>query len=245
MMKVQPLTKPKLGKFTKYIKFLSTFYIVPLTLDANKSTIKFSFFSFKSFVNVLLISTPFIFLLLWNGLFSHEEFIKVWDGYFKAYESGDVFVMIFFPGNQFTPLGVLTFAFALSKSVAKLPDVVFDVNSKMPHNMKTLILVRGVEVLGFLMVAAGNYYAVGPFTSLSAWENFVNISLTIFIPASLMAVMFIILSQIYFGLLENVELRLRSVPRVGVQAWVRGNVDLFKRYQETSNITVFAFVAYR
>ena len=50
----------ELGSVAKFIKAGTRFYILPLTVDYEKSKIHYSFFSFRSLLSWLVISLPFM-----------------------------------------------------------------------------------------------------------------------------------------------------------------------------------------
>ena len=245
MVKVDPLVKPELGSFTRFIKILSTLYLLPIHVDTTKLKVKFSFFSLKTLIHVSLVSLPFILLILWNIVLHPEDASRVQAGFNKAFEPGDLVVMLFYPGLQLVPLGCLKFVFSLSNMIANLPDVVFDNQLKLPASYKINIFIVVSQIIGFCFVFLGNYFAVGPYTSMSSLDNFVNIFLVFFIPTTFISLIIMCLLFINFSLMENVEFKMRSVPQENVVAWAKKNINLFRRFQECSNITIFGFIVFR
>ena len=153
--------------------------------------------------------------------------------------------MLFYPGLHLVPLGCLKFMFSLSNMMANLPDVVFDNQLKLPASYKINIFIVVSQIIGFCFVFLGNYFAVGPYTSMSSLDNFVNIFLVFFIPTTFISLIIMCLLFINFSLMENVEFKMRSVPQDNVVAWAKRNINLFRRFQECSNITIFGFIVFR
>ena len=69
-IKVQPNGKiiekySSASKFTKFLRFLSNIYILPIEYKNDFKDVKFSLISLRTFISFILISIPILFALIW------------------------------------------------------------------------------------------------------------------------------------------------------------------------------------
>ena len=244
MAKVQPLFKPELGKFTKFIKILSKLYLLPVEINTERSTVRYSFFSIRTLVNILAISIQFIMFLIWI-LTHREETLLVYKAYLEVYEISDLFVMLFFPGFLIVSFGMIPFLHATGTVLSSVPDIVLDNELNLPQNFNRLMFIRFSEFIGLLLISLGNYFALEPITPLSKLDDFINVSLVFLVPATITTIMLHIMTVTNFAVLDNLETRLKNVPVTNMEVWIKSHTDLFERYQVAANSLIFGFIAFR
>ena len=244
MAKVQPLFKPELGKFTKFIKILSKLYLLPVEINTERSTVRYSFFSIRTLVNILAISIQFIMFLIWI-LTHREETLLVYKAYLEVYEISDIYVMLFFPGVLIVSFGMIPFLHATGTVLSSVPDIVLDNDLNLPQNFNRLMFIRFSEFIGLLLISLGNYFALEPITPLSKLDDFINVSLVFLVPATITTIMLHIMTVTNFAVLDNLESRLKNVPTTNIEVWIKSHTDLFERYQVGANSLIFGFIAFR
>ena len=73
-IKVQPNGKSiekhsSASKFTKFLRFLSNIYILPIEYKNDFKDVKFSLISLRTFISLFLLSTPVLFAMIWWFVF--------------------------------------------------------------------------------------------------------------------------------------------------------------------------------
>ena len=73
-IKVQPNGKfiekhPSASKFTKFLRFLSNIYILPIEYKNDFKDVKFTLISIRTFISCIMILLPLLFALIWWFVF--------------------------------------------------------------------------------------------------------------------------------------------------------------------------------
>lgn len=245
MVKVQPFFKEPTptGVLSRRIRILSKFYILPLNFVGD--AVKFSIFSWKTLIHIILHSTPFLISLIWTILQPSNVYGKIFEAFASVYTSGDILVMAIFPGTMLLPVASITFTFIFCCSLPSLPDLVHDPNLEKPGNYKRLIGSRILELTGHFLVTYGNCLALRSYLPFNQLEMITYVFLPMIIPASINSSIIAFLVVAVFGIMENLLFKMKHCPREGVIAWIQGNIDLFQRYQKAVNLMMLGFITSR
>ena len=103
--------KSPASKFTKFIRLLSNLYILPIEYKNDFKTVKFTLISLRTFISFILISTPFVFLLIWWFVFHWDFISQYFEKSLHVYHLFDFVQMLMLTNNVIQPY--LTFPFLL------------------------------------------------------------------------------------------------------------------------------------
>ena len=114
-IKIQPNGKnlvkhSSASKFTKFIRFLSNVYILPIEYKNDFEEVKFSWISVKTFISFIIASIPFSCTMVWWFVFQWDFMSQYFQKSLNVYHSFDFYQMLFFflvilmPFGTFVPL---------------------------------------------------------------------------------------------------------------------------------------------
>ena len=133
----QNKTSVKLSPLCKIVRFLSSCYLIPLDVDYKSSKISFSIFSFKTFINALILSLPFVVVSVYVFL-NLDYYGQVVNAMTEIYSIIDLGAMFVLPGSNITPMMTIFCFCLLSQAFAKVPELSMDTSMKFPK-YKSLI----------------------------------------------------------------------------------------------------------
>ena len=114
-IKIQPngkhlVKRSSASKFTKFIRFLSNVYILPIEYKNDFKDVKFSLISLRTFISFILMSIPISFSMIWWFVFQWDFASQYFEKSLNVYHSFDFYQMLAFfemvmmPFNTFVPL---------------------------------------------------------------------------------------------------------------------------------------------
>ena len=130
-IKVQPNEKyfgkySSASKFTKFIRFFSNVYILPLEYKNDFKDVKFSLISLKTLIFLILISIPFLSLMIWLFVFQWgftSQYIKMSLNVYHLFDFVQIFVLNMFIMNPLGTLPIILFCCHLWASFPALSQV--------------------------------------------------------------------------------------------------------------------------
>ena len=90
------------SKFFKHVEALCKFYIIPLQQDLDGSKFVLLTFSVKSYINVIILMSPFICIV--PSVLCQLDYFKIaLEALIESYHAIDLKAMVIFPGLNFLP----------------------------------------------------------------------------------------------------------------------------------------------
>ena len=107
-IKIQPNGKhlvksSSASKFTKFIRFLSNVYILPLEYKNDFKEVKFSLISLKTLISFMIASTPILVTMIWCFVFQWDFASQYLEKSLNVYHSFDFFQMLIVYGLLLMP----------------------------------------------------------------------------------------------------------------------------------------------
>ena len=107
-IKIQPngkhlVKRSSASKFTKFIRFLSNVYILPIEYKNDFKEVKFSMISIRTFISFIIASIPISFTMIWWIVFQWDFASQYFQKSLNVYHSFDFFQMLIVYGLLLMP----------------------------------------------------------------------------------------------------------------------------------------------